>query len=240
MSETVHYDEAATLPGKADDPYVYGLRTCGAGMTAYNGFVWPKEGWVEAPDWMPAPICGGGLHFLRDGEGDIALLNSVPDAVWMVVRALSDETVDIDGAKSKARRCEVVFAGSRPEAVSLLRSIVGTGKRIPFVCEEAGDSSTQTAGYSSTQTAGYRSTQTAGYRSTQTAGNSSTQTAGDRSTQQGGEGSVFISRWWDDEQDRWRVSVAIVGMDGTLKPDTPYRCEGGVWTEVSEAEGGDA
>jgi len=192
----------------SDEQYVYGLRTCNADMTAYNGFVWTREGPVEAPDWNPAPVCGGGLHFLRNGEGNAGLLSDKDDAVWMVVKADAAEIVDIDHAKSKARRCEVVFAGSREGAVSLLRTLVGPDKKIPFVSETAGDGSTQAAG--------------------------------DRSTQTAGEGSVFITRWWDEIESRYRVAVAIVGKDGTLKPNTPYRCENGVWAEVEPAapEGG--
>ena len=263
--------------------YVYGLRTCSADMTSYGGFQWPRKGWVEAPDWDSSPVCGGGLHFLRNGEGDVGLLSGSDDAAWLVTRSRVNETVDVDDGKSKAKCCEVRFAGDKAKSLVLLRELVGPDKRIPFVCEVAGNRSTQTAGYmstqtagdESTQTAGHRSTQTAGYKSTQTAGDESTQTAGDESTQtagykstqtaghrstqtagdgstqtagdgstqaagddsiqQAGEGSVFITRWWSGAEQRVLTATAAVGRDGVLKPDVPYRCKAGVWTEYDGA-----
>ena len=271
--------------------YVYGLRTCSADMTSYGGFQWPRKGWVEAPDWDSSPVCGGGLHFLRNGEGDVGLLSGSDDAAWLVTRSRVNETVDVDDGKSKAKCCEVRFAGDKAKSLVLLRELVGPDKRIPFVCEVAGNRSTQTAGYMSTQTAGDESTQTAGDESTQTAGHRSTQTAGDKSTQtagykstqtagcwstqtagcestqtagygstqtagdgstqtagdgstqaagddsiqQAGEGSVFITRWWSGAEQRVLTATAAVGRDGVLKPDVPYRCKAGVWTEYDGA-----
>ena len=197
------------------DAIVYGLRTCNADMTSRGGFAWPREGWVEAPDWDPSPECGGGLHFLRNGEGDADLLSHDADAVWQVIMSYESETVDIDNTKSKAKRCNVLLSGPWHEATAKLRSLVGSDKRIPYVCETAGDRSVQTAGYYSVQTAGDRSVQTAG------------------------GGSVLICRWCDVTTGHFRISVAIVGNGGTLKPNTPYRVSKGVWTEVTP-ETGDA
>ena len=56
------------------------LRTCAADMSAYGGFVWPKSGPVEAPDWSADPVCGGGLHGALWGEGDGALFQWGPDS----------------------------------------------------------------------------------------------------------------------------------------------------------------
>ena len=60
------------------------LRTCAADMSAYGGFVWPRYGHVEAPDWNPRAECGNGLHGLKWGEGSADYLSSDDDAVWMV------------------------------------------------------------------------------------------------------------------------------------------------------------
>lgn len=38
------------------------LRTCHVNMSSRTNFIWPKSGYVEAPDWSPAPMCGNGLH----------------------------------------------------------------------------------------------------------------------------------------------------------------------------------
>lgn len=51
------------------------LRTCDASRKAYGGFQYPESGPVEAPDWDPRPVCGGGLHGLRWGEGDAERLS---------------------------------------------------------------------------------------------------------------------------------------------------------------------
>ncbi len=234
------------------DQYVYGLRTCNAKFEAHGGFVWPEQGWVEAPDWNPDPTCGGGLHFLRNGEGDASLLSADPDAKWMVVRAFAREVVDIDRAKSKARRCEVVYAGSRPEAVTLVRSIVGWDKHICFATDAVlRDGATLAIGSRATITAeGSRATITAkgdgatitaeGYGATITAeGSRATITAkgddatitveGSRATITAGRNSFVVVRWWDTEGRRYRFAQASVGDGETLKPDTPYRCVNGVW-----------
>ena len=46
------------------------LRTCAADMTSHDGFEWPREGFVSAPDWKATDACGNGLHGLPWGEGN--------------------------------------------------------------------------------------------------------------------------------------------------------------------------
>src|ERR1700727_3032781 len=94
------------------------LRTCNSDMTAHSGFSWPKSGPLEAPDWDPKPICGNGLHGLPWGRGDWSLLSNDPDAVWMVVEVDTSSIVEIDKSKCKFPKGEVVFAGSRSEAIT--------------------------------------------------------------------------------------------------------------------------
>jgi hypothetical protein len=98
-------------------------------MTSHNGFQWPTEGPVEAPDWDPSPVCGSGLHGLLKGCGEIYLLNWSEDAKWVVFSAYEDEVVDLDG-KVKVPRGEVVLCGTREEAISFL---VKKYPRIPIV-----------------------------------------------------------------------------------------------------------
>ena len=69
----------------------------------------------------------------------------------------------------------------------------------------------------------------AGWRSTLKAGEGSTLTAG--------EGSVFIFRWLDTKTHALRVAVAAVG-EGGIQPDTPYRCDEGVWIQKGESDNG--
>ena len=153
------------------------LRTCAADMTAYNGFRWPESGPVTAPDWNPAPICGGGLHGLLDGCGDASLLCWDADARWLVVEV--DEWVAIDDAKVKAPAGRVVFCGAKSDAVALGVERYGwdvarcVGASVQVACAAHG-----TGGYGSTITGGYGSTITGGDRSTITGGDRSAGTEG--------------------------------------------------------------
>ena len=239
---------------------VYGLRTCDEHLRSHGGFQWPASGLVAAPDYDPLPRCGGGLHYLVNGEGDSTLLDWGPNAKWLVVRAVEGHLA-IDEAKAKAEVCEVRHVGDRHTATKLLRSLVGPLARIHGITEEAGDKatlcggdratltagghstlkaggrSTLTAEANSTLTAGEGSTLTAGWGSTLKAGWRSTLKAGEGSTFTAGEGSTFICRWYDVANCRWAVVVATVGKGG-LQPNTPYRCENGVWTQKGESDNG--
>ena len=177
------------------------LRTCDANMQSRNGFKWPRQGIVSAPDWDPRPECGNGLHGLLRGQGDAALLNWSDDAVWLVVAPIGD-IVDL-GGKVKFQSAEVLFAGERMDASGFLRQ-QGVSDVLP------GDA----------VAAGNRGTATAGYRGTATAGNGGTATAGDWGTATAGHrGTIIISRW---DGQRTRVAIGYVGEDG-IKPNTPYR-----------------
>lgn len=119
------------------------LRTCSAQMTGHGGFKWPRSGYVEAPDWNPAAVCGGGLHGLLWGEGDAGYLSVAEGAVWMVVEVDAGEVVSIDGDKVKVPRGNVVFAGQRHEATAFLMADPGAaGKRCNYGTATAGDGGT--------------------------------------------------------------------------------------------------
>jgi len=158
------------------------LRTVNADYTSHGGFKWPREigAVVEAPDWDPAPVCGGGLHGLPWGQGHLNLLSSADDAVWLVVAA--DHAVRIDNAKSKFPRCTIVYVGSRDGACAYLLERAPRDTAVPYIRATAGDRGTATAGDVGTATAGDRGTATAGDRGTATAGYMGTATAGDRGT----------------------------------------------------------
>jgi hypothetical protein len=93
------------------------IRTCNADMTAHGGFIWPKEGNVEAPDWNPTAECGGGLHGLIDGFGNYSLLSSAHDAVWQIVEVERAECIDIEG-KVKFPRGTVIYSGDMAIAMT--------------------------------------------------------------------------------------------------------------------------
>jgi hypothetical protein len=168
----------------------YMLRTCDKDMRAYNGFVWPESGPVSAPDWNPEPVCGGGLHGLLMGIGDISHLSRDSDAKWFVVEVDSGSVVDLDG-KVKVPSGNVVYCGDRDGAVSFLVQNGGDVTKIPFTHQRCGDYSTLTGGYDSTLTGGNGSTLTGGNGSTLTGGNYSTLTGGNGSTLTGGHGSTL-------------------------------------------------
>jgi hypothetical protein len=169
----------------------YMLRTCDKNMRAYNGFVWPENGPVSAPDWNPEPVCGGGLHGLLMGIGDISHLSRNSNAKWFVVAVDSGSVVDLDG-KVKVPSGNVVYCGDRDGALSFLVQNGGDVTKIPFTHQRCGDRSTLTGGYRSTLTGGHRSTLTGGNWSTLTGGDYSTLTGGDYSTLTGGNGSTLI------------------------------------------------
>src|SRR5579871_4033557 len=148
------------------------LRTCDSKMRSYGGFVWPKSGRVEAPDWKATTECGNGLHGFLNGEGDGSLASFDPDAIWIAAWVEKSLIIDLDG-KVKFPWAEVAIAGTREEAIQFLRD---NG------CSGAIVGGTATAGYEGTATAGYRGTATAGDRGTATAGDEGTATAGDRGT----------------------------------------------------------
>ena len=196
----------------------YVLRVVRGDMTSRGGFRWPMPdedlghgpGVVVAPDWDPAPVCGGGLHGWLRGEGDPTIASCIdvddPSARWLVVEVEWEEVVSLFGEKVKFPSGRVVFVDGRAEAVQHLASIGAAGDRCNWRVMEGASNSTQTAGDRSTQTAGWHSTQTAGGHSTQTAGDRSTQTAGDRSTQTAG---------WHSTQTAGDLSTQTAGDHST-------------------------
>ena len=118
----------------------YGLRTCNADGTSYNGFVWPETGMVECPDWSPEPECGNGLHALLNGEGGSSHLDWTDGARWQLVGF--DEYVDL-GGKTKFPRCEVA-TGTREAVTSALKAL--TGAAVHGVITTAGYRGTASAG----------------------------------------------------------------------------------------------
>jgi hypothetical protein len=175
---------SATVPDKT-----LVLRTCPADMIAKGemdgvkyAMTWPRQGPVECPDWDPAPRCGNGLHGLPWGNGDWSLLSSADDAVWMVVEVDTALLVDIGGNKSKFPRGNVLFSGSRVEAVIRVlcgsEAIVHVTKEAEAWGEKCGNSSTAaSSGYSSKAASSGNSSTAAssGYSSTAaSSGNSST------------------------------------------------------------------
>ena len=191
------------------------LRTCDKDLRSYNGFQWPREGPVNAPDWSPDARCGHGLHGLLWGEGDGGLLNWSVNAIWQVVRVPEAGLVDLRG-KVKYPCGEVVFTGTRLDATAYIIANGALGRAVVGSTLTGGDGSTLTGGDRSTLTGGDRSTLTGGDRSTLTGGYGSTLTGGDR--------SMLLLRWYDSRTGRCRNVFVEVGEVG-IKPGVAYRVD---------------
>lgn len=201
-----------SAPGVVAAGHVLVLRCCKADGTSYSGFRWPKSGPVRADDWLPKPVPGGGLHGWLWGAGDVTAAGDVhllPEALWLVLSVPAESIVDL-GGKVKFPRADVIFAGPRADAVSLVASHAPAG----------------TVGICGTATAGDSGTATAGYRGTATAGDYGTATAG--------EGGCIAIRWWDGDSSRYRIRSGDVGAKETLKPGVKYRLNAAHEFEAAE------
>ena len=156
------------------------LRTCKADMTAYNSFKWPETGTVSAPDWDPKPECGNGLHGLLHGCGDSSYLSNEPDAKWLVVAVPKGTCVDIE-RKVKFQSCEVVYAGTKEEAI---RRIAEAYPEAPVVYAQrmTGKYGVSTSGDCGTSTSGIGGKSTSGHYGTSISGNCGTSTSGEGGT----------------------------------------------------------
>ena len=146
----------------------YMLKTVNSDMTAYHDFKWPKRGKVEAPDWDPAPLCGGGLHGLLDGEGDGTHLIFDPSAVWLVVKIDRDEVVELEG-KVKVPQGSVVHCGNQVSATQYLQK-KGLNGAIVGATVTRGAYGIATVGHNGTAVAGHKGTAVAGKHGTALAG----------------------------------------------------------------------
>ena len=162
------------------------LRTCNSDMTSRNGFIWPKSGPVECPDWTPSLECGNGLHGALWGQGNGSLLDWSLDAVWQVVQI--EERVDLDG-KVKFPRGIVVHTGNRETATKYIIENGASGAVIG-ASTTAGNEGTATVGFRGTATVGDWGTANAGHGGTAIAGNEGTATAGFRGTATAGRGGT--------------------------------------------------
>ena len=123
----------------------YILKSIPADCRARNGFLWPTEpgAIVTAPDWDPAPQCGGGLHGALNGAGDYSLFCWDDDAVWICAEIIGDDIVDL-GGKVKVRQCRIICAGARDAAAG---NLVAQGmSAVIGGTATAGDYGTATAG----------------------------------------------------------------------------------------------
>jgi hypothetical protein len=214
------------------------LRTCAPDRTSYHGsFRWPAAGPVEAPDWDPRPVGGGGLHGLLWGEGDGSLLDRHADAVWLVVEVEVRDLVVLQRGKVKFPRGIVVYAGGRAGALDYLTARAPRGVAIVGATVTVGDHGTAmvgdygaaTAGDGGTATAGDGGHVTAGYRGTATADDGGTATAGDYGTAIVGTGGTATAGY---------RGTAMVGRGGTATAGICGTAAAGEGGTAAAGEGG--
>ena len=186
------------------------LRNVQSDMTSYNGFKWPESGEVEAKDWEDTDQCGNGLHGLPWGVGSVGYFYGSNDCKWLLVKVDTSKGYQhgIGDMTDKCKfRCgEVVFCGSREDAIAILQKYAPLDSIINYTSQKAGSWSTQKAGDESTQTAGPWSTQKASIN------------------------SVQIIHWLDDE---WKVSTRVVSEK---EADKWYYFENGDWRLCTDEE----
>jgi hypothetical protein len=170
-------------------------------MTSYGGFVWPRSGPVECPDWDPTPECGHGLHGLLDGEGDGRELDWSAGAVWLV--ACVDNWVDL-GDKVKTPRAVVVYVGDRVSATAWLVQRC-PGRAIAGAIVVAGDHGTATVGYRGTAVVGRFGRAIVGHHGVAIVGDDGVATVGDGGRAVVGHGGTAVVG---------RFGRATAGSDG--------------------------
>jgi len=193
---------------------IYGIRSVRGDMTSHNGFKWPESGEVTAPDWNDRAECGGGLHFLRQGDNLPGTWYAECDGGKILVISTDCAVVNI-GGKAKCERCRVEYCGDMIGACAFLASLeIGSGW------------------YRGTATAGDGGTATAGDDGTATAGDGGTATAGDGGTATAGDGGTVLIKWHDGN--RLRIKAGYIGENG-MKPNVPYRVDNdGNFVEVAK------
>jgi len=213
----------------------YGIRSVRADMTSYEGFTWPKRGWVKPEKWDPSPVCGDGLHGLRIGDNNPVTWY---DGLIIVFRYYVEETVTGGNLIGKAKwpRVKVVHvAKDMAAACAWLQArdvhgpwYLGVATAGDYGTANAGDGGTANAGGGGTANAGDGGTANAGDYGTANAGGGGTANAGyggtanagDGGTASAGYGGILNIKWWDGK--RFRIATAYVGEDG-IKSNTPYK-----------------
>ena len=200
------------------------LRCSDKNRKSHGGFQWPESGPVEAPDWKPTKKHGNGLHGWLYGEGEVtsSLYFNTPEAIWQVVEV--NGYIDLGDADTvKFHKGNVIFSGSRKEAVSIIlekypdSACIGANKTDSNVrvgdlgtantgeggfavagrygIAKAGDKGIAKAGDRGIAESGKYGTSKTGYYGTATAGDFGTAIAGDGGTAMAGkEGFATVGK----------------------------------------------
>ena len=86
------------------------LRKCNYNGYSSRNFYYGNAGDIATcPDWNPKPECGNGLHGLKEGNGNWALLEGDD---WLIIEANDEDVVNIDKDKCKFRTGKILFRGT--------------------------------------------------------------------------------------------------------------------------------
>lgn len=219
------------------------IKTCDENMQAYNGFRWPKKGYVKAPDWKKTFQCGNGLHGLMQGQNN--------DAVWhfngnfLALEVEASEIIDL-GDKVKFPQCNVIHSGTRESLFEFLdkrkinygwqsaiinnKTYGATVLAVDHATVTVGDGSKVTVGDYSKVFAGSESTVTTGYSSEVTVDYDSKVKAGRVSLVKTGANCIVIVE--DNSKVTVGINCTVIGINHylnktistrTLKPGVTYR-----------------
>ena len=181
------------------------LKSLPADLRANGGFQWPGQvgAIVESTTWDPYPVCGAGLHGLRNGEGDLQLLNLSETATWIAFESVDEhgdpsdaEAVVIDRAKAKCHRAIIRAIGARDEATAWLVQQGCT--KVPYANITVGDYQVAAVGPCAKVSSGFNGIAIGGGHSHATVA----------------ECGIAITDSWGKSQSRGFNTVAISGRHG--------------------------
>ena len=104
-----------------------GTRPTPGKLYAYGNFEWPERiGAVVVPTaWDPRPTCGGGLHGLLWGQGNLGYLGTGSrddGTAYMVVEVDEKDCVWVNDDKVKFPQCTIVHIGPWHECATLINT----------------------------------------------------------------------------------------------------------------------
>ena len=203
--------------------------------TSRNGFKWPLTvgATVEAPDWNPAPICGGGLHgwpwglSLGDGQEPIW------SGAWLVFGSAAKDVVDLAG-KCKAHKGTVRFVGSWNEAMLFILS--GQMAWVAYSASGAASATGESGAASATGWSGAASATGGSGAASATGQRGAASATGWRgaASATGGRGAASATGWSGAASATGASSVAAVtGTNGRAKAG-PFGCICLAWWNDAE------
>ncbi len=233
------------MPKKPTKPSdrVLVIRTCAANMASHHDpkFIWPREGFCEAPDWDPSPEieCGNGLHGLLWGNGDWSLLSSAVDAVWMIVSVDPADGLVVGTSKCRFKRGEVIYCGDQAGATTRILCAPEAMARAQAEAKKANKSSghgstAASSGHGSTAASSGNHSKAASsgdYSKAASSGYGIAMVAGNNGQAKAGENGLIVLSWWDEPAKRYRACVGEVGIAG-VKADTWYKVVAGQLVEA--------